>query len=141
MKFNTAMPHEKSQAMSYFMKLINKKSLVEVKKINPNRTLRQNSYLHLLIGYFGQHFGYTLEEAKQIYKEINKGIYAYEKKGRLFWRSSTELDTSQMTQSIDQFRAKSKENGCPLPAATDKEWLRSIENAIEQSSHYLRSNL
>lgn len=140
MKFNTRLPGERKAAMSYFMKLANTKKLIEVKQYRAGRSLRQNAYLHLLIGYFGQHFGYTMEEAKQIYKEINRGIYAYEKRGRTFWRSSAELDTAEMTQTIDLFREKSKENGCPLPAATDQEWLRQIENEIERSQYYLRSN-
>jgi N-formylglutamate amidohydrolase len=135
MKFDTRLLDEKKQAMSLFMRLVNTKKLVEVKQYRAGRSLRQNAYLHLLIGYFGQHFGYTLEEAKQIYKEINRGIYVYEKKGRTFWRSSAELDTAEMTQTIDQFREKSKENGCPLPAATDQGWLREIENEIERSKY------
>lgn len=137
MKFSTADKTQKKQAFSYFVRLANKKAVIEVKKVNPNRTLKQNAYLHLLIGYFGAHFGYTLEEAKQIYKEINAGVYAYEKKGRKFWRSSADLDTEEMTRTIDRFREKSKEQGCPLPAAADKEWLLEIEREIERSRYYL----
>lgn len=137
MKFNLAIKEEKSQAMSYFMKLVNKKTLVEVKKISPKRTLSQNSYLHLIIGYFGVHFGYTLDEAKIIYKEINSSIYAYKKKERVFYRSSADLTKEEMAQSIDRFREKSQEAGCELPLATDQEWLRQIENEIERSRYYL----
>ena len=140
MKYNLANKQEKSDAFSYFMKLANKKSLIEVKKINPVRTINQNNYLHLIIGYFGLHFGYTIEEAKAIYKEINSGIYAYTKKGRTFYRSSTDLTVDEMSQTIDTFRQKSKEQGCELPLATNSEWLRSIENSIEQSGYYLRGN-
>ncbi len=85
MKFNTAVKDEKREAFQYFMRLANKHQIIEVKKISPGRSLRQNSYLHLLIGYFGSHFGYTMEEAKQIYKELNVSIYRYEKKDRHFW--------------------------------------------------------
>ena len=137
MKFNTAIKAEKSEAFRYFMRLANGKKLVEIKKINLNRTLNQNSYLHLIIGYFGVHFGYTLEEAKLIYKEVNRELYEYEKKGRIFYRSSADLDKEQMAKSIDRFMEKSKEAGCILPPATDKEWLRQIENEIERSSYYL----
>lgn len=137
MKFNTAVPLERKEAMSYFMRLANKRFMVEVKKLNPKRSLNQNSYLHLIIAYFGSHFGYTLEEAKIIYKEINAPIYAYKKKGRVFYRSSADLDKEEMAKSIDRFMEKSKEAGCPLPPATDQEWLRQIENEIERSSYYL----
>ena len=37
----------------YVNKLFKERAVVEVKKKLPNRTLAQNSYLHLLLGYFG----------------------------------------------------------------------------------------
>ena len=134
MKYNLSNDKEAQAAFTYLTKLVGSESIAEVKKVNPNRSLKQNAYLHLLLGAFGDHFGYTLEEAKTIYKQINKGVYQYEKKGRTFTRSSADLDTKEMTITIDKFREKSKEAGCPLPAATDKEWLMSIENMIEQNN-------
>lgn len=80
MKYNLANMAEAQQASAYFMQLKDKKCLVEIKKVSPRRTLNQNAYLHLIIGAFGVHFGYTLDEAKHIYKEINATIYRYEKK-------------------------------------------------------------
>ena len=137
MKYNLANKDEKKQAMSYFMTLANKKALVEVKKLQRNRTLRQNAYLHLIIGYFGVHFGYTLDEAKIIYKDINRSTYMYEKRDRKFYRSSADLDTAEMTKTIDRFRQVSAEQGCPLPPPTDLEWLRQIENEIERNGQYV----
>lgn len=135
MKFNTAIGREKKDAEKYFKELVAKESLVEIKKISKTRSLRQNSYLHLLLGAFGDHFGYTLEESKLIYKEINKTIYFYKKKGRRFIRSSADLSVDEMKQSIDRFREASAEQGCDLPLATDQDWLRSIENMIEQNKY------
>lgn len=125
------------EAFTYLTKLAANGSLVEVKKISPKRSLSQNSYLHLLLGAFGAHFGYSLEEAKAIYKELNNSLYRYEKKGRTFWRSSADLSKEDMAKSIDLFMQKSAEQGYPLPLATDQEWLRSIENEIERTKHYL----
>jgi hypothetical protein len=102
-----------------------------------NRTLSQNSSLHLIISAFGSHFGYTLEESKQIYKEINATIYAYTKNNRTFYRSSADLTKEEMMHSIDKFREKSAEAGYPLPLATDQNWLIQIENAIQQTERYL----
>jgi hypothetical protein len=102
-----------------------------------NRSLSQNNYLHLLIGAFGAHFGYTQEEAKLIYKQVNAGLYYYEKKGRKFLRSSAELNKEDMAKSIDTFMLKSAEAGYELPLATDQEWLAQIENEIERSRRYL----
>lgn len=134
MKYNTAIKGEKADAEKYFQKLVDSESILEIKKVSKTRSLRQNSYLHLLLGAFGDHFGYTIEEAKLIYKEVNKNIYYYKKKDRVFIRSSADLDTAEMTKTIDHFREVSAEQGCELPLATDQDWLRSIENMIEQNS-------
>lgn len=131
MKFNLAIDSEATKAFEYLTILTAKDSIAEVKKISPKRTLNQNSYLHLIIGYFGLHFGYNLEEAKFIYKQINQSIYRYKKKDRTFWRSSADLTKEEMAKSIDKFMEKSKEFGCELPPATDLAWLIEVENAIE----------
>lgn len=137
MKFNLAIPYESKQATYYLGQLNEKRNIAEIKKISPKRSLSQNSYLHLLIGAFGNHFGYTIEEAKQIYKELSPNVYKYEKRGRTFWRSSAELNKEEMAKTIDTFMQKSAEAGYPLPLATDIGWLREIENEIERSKYYL----
>lgn len=137
MKYDLSIQAEAKGAKEYLELLIKRGNVAEVKKVNPARSLNQNNYLHLLLGAFGSHFGYTLEEAKLVYKDINSEIYAYEKKGRKFFRSSADLDKAEMTITIDRLREKSAEQGCPLPAATDQGWLRSIENEIERTKGYL----
>lgn len=135
MKYNTAIEKERDEAFEYLTKLSASDSLVEILKVSPRRSLKQNAYLHLLCGAFGDHFGYSLEEAKMVYKEINKNIYYYKKKERVFVRSSADLTIDEMKESIDRFRQKSAEQGCDLPLATDADWLRSIENKIEQNKY------
>ena len=137
MKYNLAKPSEAGKALDYLLELQKKGALAEVKKISPIRTSSQNRYLHLILGAFAQHFGYTLAEAKLIYKELNGNIYAYKKKDRTFYRSSADLTKEEMMKSIDRFREASAVQDYPLPLATDQEWLMAIENAIEQSRHYL----
>ena len=138
MKFNTAIPGEAKEAAGYFKKLYEKKNVVEVKKVSPNRSLNQNAYLHLLIGAFAQHFGYTADEAKTIYKrEVNPNLYVYEKNGAKFLRHSSDLSKEDMAKSIDRFMQYSAEAGYPLPLATNQEWLRQIDNEIERSKYYL----
>lgn len=141
MKFNLAVPAETKRAKEYLERLMSKNNLIELKKISPKRSLSQNSYLHLLLSAFGAHFGYTLEEAKLIYKQLNKDIYFYTKEVRgkkwEFMRSSADLNVEEMTKSIDILREWSDKAGYPLPTATDEGWLREIENAIEQSRYYL----
>mgnify|MGYP000894825755 FL=1 len=81
------------------------------------------------------HFGYTLEEAKLVYKQVNESTYYYEKKGRQFIRSSADLNTAEMTKTIDKFRQKSADAGFPLPSAEDREWLDRIDIEISRNSY------
>lgn len=137
MKYNLSSEAQTAAALTFVTDLAAKGSLIEIKKISPRRSLPQNRYLHLLIGAFGAHFGYTLEEAKIIYKEISKDIYQYQKKGRMFMRSSADLTKEEMAKSIDAFMQKSADAGYPLPLAENTEWLMSLENAMEQAKYYL----
>nr|DAH67787.1 MAG TPA: NinB recombination protein [Caudoviricetes sp.] len=95
----------------YVNKLFSERAVVEVKKKLPNRTLAQNSYLHLLLGYFGSEYGCSLDEAKiDFYKRTcNRDLFerkTINKKGKevTYLRSSAELTTGEMTLSIDRFR-------------------------------------
>lgn len=137
MKYNLADFDEEQMAYAYMQRLAAKGAIVNISKVNPNRTLSQNSYLHLLLADFGGHFGYNLEEAKQVYKELNPDLYKYVKKGRTFWRSSAELDKDQMAKSIDRLMQASAKHGHPLPPATDQGWLREVEREAEQMERYL----
>lgn len=137
MKYNLTNKEEAEKAFSYLTELVGKHALVEVKKISPKRSLPQNAYLHLLLGYFGLHFGYDLEEAKQVYKEVNASTYKYTKKGRTFWKSSASLTKEEMAATIDKFMRKSADAGCPLPPAENAEWLSLAANEIEQAQYYL----
>lgn len=138
MKFNTANKEEKKEAFRYFTILSNKRQVVEIKKISPGRSLNQNSYLHLLLGDFGQHFGYDLEEAKTVYKrDINPELYVYEKNNSKFLKSSADLSKDDFAISIDKLMRVSAELGYPLPPATDMEWVRRAENDIEKARRYM----
>jgi hypothetical protein len=141
LKYNLAVISEKFKAITYLEKLIEDKKIVDIKAVSPRRSLNQNSYLHLLLGAFGQHFGYTLEEAKLIYKQLNKEIYFYTKEVRNktweFMRSSADLTKEEMTRSIETLREWSAKGGYPLPTAIDKEWLMQLENEVEQHQAYL----
>jgi hypothetical protein len=137
MRYNLADLAQCDQAFEYLTELVGKHAITEIKHVRPKRSLAQNNYLHLIIAAFGAHFGYTSDEAKLIYKELNAGVFKYEKKGRTFLRSTADLDKLEMTKSIDRFRQASAEQGYPLPLATDQEWLMAIQNEIERSEHWL----
>jgi hypothetical protein len=139
MNYNLANPVELKAARNRVSYLARKGQRVRITKVVEGRSLAQNSYLHLLIAAYATQWGYTLDEAKTIYKrDVNRNIYAYEKNGSYFLKSSADLTKDEMTASIDNFLEHAKALGHPLPLATDKEWLLQIENEIERGSWYTK---
>ena len=107
--------------------------VVELKK-KVRRSTSQNSYIHLLIGYFSLETGYDLIESKKIYKDCSPDVYEYEKKDRKFIRSSADLTTEEMAISIDRFRNySSKEAGIYLPEPSDLAFLTEIEIELSRN--------
>lgn len=142
MIYKTDVPEEAEKAADYLIKLIDKGVTVEVKKLNPKRSLLQNNYLHLALGLYGLETGHNMDEAKTIYKrDVNPALYAYEKGGMWFLRSSTELDTAEMTVSIDKFRQFAEEQGIHIPPPEKEAELRSLYNKLEENSHHLNGGL
>ena len=91
-----------------------------------NRTLNQNSYIHVLIRILASYSGVTENYAKQVYfKELaNPDLFVTVTKDNLTnqmikrTRSTTELTVPEMRKAINKFRMWSEENGCILPDAT-----------------------
>lgn len=147
MKYNLENVKEADEAFEYLTKLSGQESFVEIKKINPKRSLNQNAYLHLTFGIFSLETGYTLEESKTIYKrEANPAIYVYSKQIAYrggtrevkFLKSSADLDTLEMTITIDKWREYAAENGVHIPPPENLDELRSLENEIDKQSFYIR---
>lgn len=143
MKYNLSTSYDIAEANRLLAQLTVDKKVVEIKEVKPRRSLSQNSFLHLLLGYFGARLGYTLEESKALYKRLpgNKELYEYTKdvggKPMTFLRSSADLDKTEMTRSIETLREWSARLGYPLPTADNQEALREIENYAEQHEAYL----
>lgn len=136
MKYNLDKPAELDAAAEHLAKLAGFHAEIEIKRIYPQRSLSQNNYLHLILTAFGMHFGYDLEEAKWMYKYVNRTIYRYERAGHTFWRSSADLDKDEMMHSITKFKEASTKQGCDLPEAEQHQWLREIENDAERQGYY-----
>ena len=145
MLFNLQNEYEVPKFKAYVNKLFRERAVVEVKRKNPARTLAQNSYLHLLLGYFGTQYGCSLEEAKiDFYKRTcNRDLFerkAVNKVGRevTYLRSSASLTTAEMSLSIDRFRNfASSEAGIYLPSPNEREFLIHIQQEIERHKEFL----
>ena len=126
-------------------KLYKDQKVVELTEKKPVRTIQQNKYLHVIIGYFASQCGYTLDYVKDNYfkKLCNKDIFVRETDDQYLGkvtivRSSTSLDTSEMTTAIDRFRNwASAEAGIYLPEPHEEEMLAYAMQELERYKQYL----
>ncbi len=145
MLFNLKNPYERDRFKEYVNGLFVEQACVEVKKKHTKRTLAQNSYLHVLLGYFATEFGYSLEEVKYEYfkKKCNPDIFVRKRTNKRgfeveYLRSSTDLDTAEMTTAIERFRNySSAECGLYLPEPHEGEMLFFAQQQIERFKEYL----
>ena len=145
MIFNLNNPYEIDKFKEYVNKLYEQRAIVEVKKKLPNRSLAQNSYLHLILSWFACETGYSLEEVKLDYfkKTCNCDLFVRKKinkKGNevTYVRSSSDLDTLEMTTAIDRFRNyASAQAGIYLPSPNESQFLTYIEQEIERNKEFI----
>lgn len=112
-------------------------STVELTKKHEQRSINQNSYLHLILGWFANEYGCTLDEAKVRFfkRKVNSNIFLKEgKKGDYVLRSTRELTTKEMTDAIDRFRNWSaSEAGIYLPSPNETQFLNHIQREISNN--------
>ena len=145
MIFNLNNPYEIDKFKEYVNKLYAQRAIVEVKKKLPNRSLAQNSYLHLILSWFACETGYSLEEVKLDYfkKTCNRDLFVRKKinkKGNEinYVRSSSDLDKLEMTTAIDRFRNyASAQAGIYLPSPNESQFLTYIEQEIERNKEFI----
>lgn len=108
------------------------------------RSVRQNSYLHLILGFFATETGYTLDYVKREYfkRLVNGELFRVEREGAFGrvedLRSSRELTSEQMTAAIEKFRNWSSETaGIYIPSPNEEEFLRQIEIELNRQYQYI----
>lgn len=125
--------------------LIEKQKQVDVTEKREKRTLSQNSYLYLLLTWFAIETGNTVEFVKQEYfkKLCNSDIFTFEKEDKFLKtvqvvRSSSDIDTKQMTIAIDRFRNWSAvEAGIYLPEPNNEQFLEHIQQEMQRQRQWL----
>lgn len=135
---------DRKRAEERFNFLISKGSKIELSEIR-KRSLRQNSYLHVLLGIIALEQGEKIKYVKEHwYKRlVNRDLYVIVKHDRFLGdtedtRSSTELTVEEMTLSIDRLRNwASQELGCYLPSPDEESLIRMAEAEIERYRQYL----
>ena len=129
----------------YALRLMDKRAVVELKERKPQRSLAQNSYLHVCLAYFASEFGLTIEEVKlDIFKKTcNREIFGRERENRrgqkvVFMRSTRDLDTGEMTTAIERFRNYSSAvAGLYIPAPHEQDALIEAERQIALYEQYM----
>lgn len=104
-------------------------------KTKTSRSLRQNAYLHLILGWFAAETGNTREFVKREYfkRLVNAEIFVSYVDDRWLGRteiikSSAEVTKEEMTTAIERFRNwSSQEAGIYLPSADEKNYLEQLE--------------
>lgn len=143
--YNLANPYDRQKFKEQCNLLVQKREYVELKRKTTKRSLAQNSYLHVLLGYFASEFGYTLDEVKyDIFKKLcNKDIFQRQRKNKRgfvvkYIRSTTELDKAEMTLAIDRFRNYSASQcGLYLPEPHESEALFYAQQQMDKYKDFM----
>jgi hypothetical protein len=145
MIYNTSNPLDKANFLLRANKLAESGKIVELTEKKPRRSLPQNKYLHVILAYFGTQTGNTLEWVKQQYykKLVNPDLFIREKEDKYLGkikvlRSSADLDTAEMSLSIERFRNwAAQEAGIYIPSADEAILIQQMEVEIERSKEFL----
>lgn len=144
MIYDTSNFLDKANFLLRAKKLAESGKTVELTEKKPKRTLSQNSFLWLCLSYWGSQTGYTKEEAETIYKNVNRELYYTHKVIAgveiEYIRHTYELDTAEMTASIERFRNWAAMNdACPvyIPSPEDYQLVQIMEIEIERNKKYI----
>lgn len=144
MKYDLSNELQRGQFNVRVASLLKNGCVVELKECKA-RSLRQNSFLHVALGYFAAQTGDTLEYVKQYYYKrlVNPDIFRMEKDDKFLghievWRSSASLTQEEMSLSIDRWRNwAANEAGIYIPSPDDARLVQLMEIEIEKYKEYL----
>lgn len=145
MIYNLSSPLDKANFLLRAKKLAESGVIVDLTEKKPRRSLPQNKYLHVILAYFGTQTGNTLEWVKQQYykKLVNPDLFIREKEDKYLGkikvlRSSADLDTAEMSLSIERFRNwAAQEAGIYIPSVDEAILIQQMEIEIERNKEFL----
>lgn len=142
LNLNIELDREKFKTRSDF--LLEKRKVVELTE-KTGRSLKQNSYLFLILNIFSLEYGEGVEFVKQrFFKELcNPEIFVRTKSDKLlgeitYLRSSADLSKEEMVTAIDRFKIwASKEAGIFIPDAISDDERIELLRQIDRHKNYL----
>ena len=126
--------------------LIGKGSFIELAEKKPRRSLKQNSYLYLCLNYLASQLGESPDYVKRYYYKYhcNKDIFLRSKIDKItgekttYLRSSAELDSKEMTDSIERFRNFAMlEAGIYIPSPDEPDNIMQMQIEIERNKQFI----
>lgn len=143
LKFDFSIESDKAAYFAMVASSKDKKGLLTVKKW-ANRTLSQNAYLHLILGYFAATYGYSMFHTKvRIFKMIVNPEYLTKervsKDGECFLDiiSTKDLDKATFALCTDRFLNYSAKGGLRLPEPSDLIYLDEIKGVVKDYAEFL----
>jgi len=144
--YDLSIEKDAQDAQNAFLRHLENGNVIELTKKNPERTLSQNAYLHVILSYFALEYGERTEYVKQeIFKKIVnpdlfKIVYENEKRGylRIEWKSTRDLTIDEMSVAITRFRDfSSKEAGIYIPTADEHKYITQIKQEVWRNKIWL----
>jgi hypothetical protein len=143
MLYDLRNPYDVEKARTRLNAIYARGGVVDITEKKPARSLRQNSYLHLIIAYFATWYGCSPDEAKVDFfkRRCNRELFEREvtsRRGRVtVLRSSANLTVEEMTLAIDRFKNWAASVGCLLPDADNERGLIVAMQEIERNREFL----
>lgn len=145
MTYNLANPLDVENARIRLEGLIRRGCFAELTEKKPKRTLSQNSYLHVVLAYLAVQTGNTLDWVKREYykKTCNPDLFVRERQDKFlgsvkYLRSSAELDTREMTLSIQRLRNwASSEAEVYIPEPHEQEKIALMQMEVERNKEWI----
>lgn len=142
LNLNNDFDREKFKTRSEF--LLEKRKVVELTE-KTGRSLRQNSYLFLILNIFSLEYGESVEFVKErFFKELcNPDLFVRTKNDKFlgeitYLRSSSDLTKEEMVTAIERFKIwASKEAGIFIPDAISDEDRIELLRQIDRNKNYL----
>lgn len=138
MRYDLSRDTEATEAQQFLANCILRDKLIELKIVRPTRSLKANAYYHLLLGICGSEWGYSLAEMKTMHKrDISPNIFIYYKNDKPFTRSSADLTSKELSDSIEQLKKYASEHSLTLPEPNNEEALNYWQNEIEKAERFI----
>lgn len=137
MIYDTSQELQVNKLLSRLDALLSKKCIIELTEKKNNRTVSQNSYLHVCITLFAIETGFNLEDAKQLLKRACHFMHTFDG-DKIKTKLTRDLNTQELTDFIEWIRTFSAMQGNYIPTADEYKLNKfAIDSEIEKFKEYL----